>query len=95
VIRHGNYAVIGFEDAPSTPVCPALPSGRAAFELVSGDASAVLPTIGCTVVRAGLIAGGLLAVGRRDHLIRDSLAGAVAVELFVLGWALIEKGRQS
>lgn len=95
-MQYGGRQVVGFGDAGlAAPVCPALPSGRKAFDLVSGDMSALIPSIAFTAVRAGIIGVGLAVVGERRHLIRNAVAGAVAVEVFVLAWALYEKKVES
>lgn len=64
-----------------------LPSGTAAKALVRGDAGALGPVIGYTLLRAGLIGAGLYAAGDRQHLVQHAVAASVAVEIFVLIWA--------
>ena len=76
------------------PRCAALPSGQAAFDLVSGDRSCLLPVIGTTLARSALIGVGMAVAGERKHLVRNAVAGAVAVEGFVLIWALFKKENQ-
>lgn len=77
-----------------TKPCSALPSGQAAFDLVEGDTGALPRVVGFTVARAGLIALGMYALGgKRENLVRDSLAGACGIEVFVLAWALWRKGQ--
>jgi hypothetical protein len=43
------------------------------------------------VLRAGLIGGGLYAAGQREGLAKSAIAGSLAIELFVLGWAVSNK----
>ena len=72
---------------PPAPTCAALPSGQAAYGLVSGDWSCLVPVIGTMVARGALIGVGMAVSGERKHLLRNAAAGAVAVEGFVLLWA--------
>lgn len=67
--------------------CITLPSSDAAVTLVRGNiASGLVGVVASTVLRAALIAGGLYLVGQRDHLARNSLGAASAIEAFVLAW---------
>ena len=66
----------------------ALPSGRAAVDLVTGKPGGLVRTVGCTLGRAVLIGTGMWLGGKRDNLGRDAVAGALTIEAFVLGWAL-------
>lgn len=67
--------------------CITLPSSDAAVTLVRGNiASGVVGVVASTVLRAALIGGGLYLVGQRQHLVRNSLAAASAIEAFVLAW---------
>jgi hypothetical protein len=69
-------------------VCPAaLPSGTSAADLLSGDLRALPIAVAHTVVRAALIGTGLLVAGERVHVVRNAVAGSLAIETFVLGWA--------
>ncbi len=79
------------DETVQAPACAALPSGRAAYDLVDGDWSALAPVVGYTAARAALIAVGMVIAGEREHIIRNALAGAVGIEAFVLVWALIKK----
>jgi len=67
--------------------CPALPSGSSAVALVGGDWSALPTAVAHTVVRAALVGTGLLVAGERAHVVRNAIAGSLAIETFVLGWA--------
>ena len=73
-------------DPPAT--CPAaLPSGSSAAALLGGDWRALPLAVGHTIVRAALVGAGLYAVGERAHVVRNAVAGSLAIETFVLGWA--------
>lgn len=50
-----------------------------------------LGSIGSTLVRAGLCAAGLYAVGERRQLVAKSLASALTIEAFVLAWVTWRK----
>lgn len=88
------YLADGFlgETVQSRP-CAALPSGQAAYNLVSGDWSALMPVVGTAMARAALIGVGLAVVGERKHLVRNALGGAAAVEVFVLSWAVYKRNQ--
>lgn len=65
-----------------------LPSQDAAYRLVRGQANGLRDTVSCTLGRAALLSVGLAACGVRGRsLVQQSLAGAVAVEVFVLAWS--------
>ena len=67
--------------------CITLPSSDAAVTLVRGNiASGLVGVVASTVLRAGLIGGGLYLVGERKHLVRNALGAAAAIEAFVLAW---------
>lgn len=85
-IYRGGHPVQGFGLGEAT-TCPALPSGTCAVDLLRGDWSALPRVIGFTAARAALVSVGLLAVGEREHVVRNALGGALAIEGFVLAWA--------
>ena len=68
-----------------------LPSQDAAERFVRGEQGSALGVAMTTALRASLIAGGLYAVGQRKGVMRSALAGATAIEVFVLVWALAHK----
>ena len=88
---HGD--LIGILSAPPR-TCAALPSGQAAYDLVSGDWSAIVPVIGTYAARAALVGVGMAVAGERKHLVRNALAGAAAIEGFVLVWAVFKKSQE-
>jgi hypothetical protein len=49
--------------------------------------------VGHTIVRAALVGAGLVVAGERTHVIRNAVAGSLAIETFVLGWAAWLKAR--
>lgn len=77
---------------PDPAAAPALPSGRAAVDLVNGRPGGLTRTVGCTLGRAALIGTGMWISGKRENLGRDALAGALGIEAFVLAWALYRRG---
>ena len=68
------------------PECDTLPSAGSAAALVRGEEGAAPLVLWHTLVRAALIGVGLAVVGQRDHLVRNAIAGAAAVEVFVLAY---------
>lgn len=75
--------------------CITLPSSDAAVTLVRGNiASGVVGVLTSTALRAALISGGLYMVGAKEHLVRNSIAAASAIEAFVLAWVAIQNERQ-
>jgi|HubBroStandDraft_2_1064218.scaffolds.fasta_scaffold26404_2 hypothetical protein len=79
---------VGFGLGDACPVCPAaLPSGSSAAALLGGDVSALPAVVGSTIARAVLVGSGLIVAGERMHVVRNAVAGALAIEAFVLGWA--------
>jgi hypothetical protein len=85
-LSFGGRPVAGFA-LGQPPACAALPSGSSAVAVVSGDWSALPLAVAHTVLRAGLVGAGLLVAGERTHVIRNAIAGSLAIEAFVLGWA--------
>ena len=67
-----------------------LPSASAARAFVRGEAS-FMPVIGTTVLRAMLIGVGMYVVGERRNIVRNAMAGATAIEVFVMLWTLSEE----
>lgn len=68
-----------------------LPSAEAAKDFVAGDMRAFVPLVGTTLMRAALIGTGLYVAGQREGLAKSAIAGALAIEVFVLGWAFFNK----
>jgi hypothetical protein len=83
-----------FSLAESDPAT--LPSSDAVAALLDGKPGAIWGVAFSTVLRAGLIGAGMYAAGFRERqtILRGSIAGALAIELFVFGWVM-HKRRQS
>lgn len=86
-ISFGGRPVAGFGLGESLTCPAALPSGSSAAALLSGDMSALPLAVAHTVLRAGLVGAGLLVAGERTHVVRNAVAGSLAIEAFVLSWA--------
>lgn len=71
------------ESVPAT-----LPSSDAVAALLDGKPMALFGVVFSTALRAGLIGAGMYAAGFRDRrqLLRGSIGGALAIELFVFAW---------
>lgn len=71
-----------------------LPSGESASDFVEGKRGSAVRLVGHLLGRAVLLGAGLAVAGARDKdLVKYSLAGATAIEVFVLlyAWANKEK----
>ena len=67
-----------------------LPSASTVREFIRGEAG-FMPVLGTTVLRAMLIGAGMYAVGERKNIVRNAMAGATAIEVFVMLWTLSEE----
>jgi hypothetical protein len=67
-----------------------LPSGTSAKALVQGDMKALPEVVLHTALRAGLIGTGMYIAGARTDVVRNAVAGSLAIEAFVLLWMLRE-----
>jgi hypothetical protein len=61
-----------------------LPSVVAAERLVRGEPGGLMAVVSSTLGRAGIIFMGLFLAGERKHTFKYALAGAAAIEAFVL-----------
>lgn len=84
---HGFGISFGLADEPPSSCPAALPSGSSAANLLRGDWSALPAVVGYTAARAALSAVGLALVGERQHIVRNAVGSALAIEAFVLAWA--------
>jgi len=72
----------------------ASPSCYSATRLARGDARAVGEVLLHGAVRAALLAAGMAIAGHgTKYLMRDSIAGAVMLEVFLVGWAVHQDAR--
>lgn len=63
-----------------------LPSQQAVTDLLAGKPGALFQVVGTTLGRACLIGAGLYVAGERRNLERNALAGALAIEAFVVAF---------
>jgi hypothetical protein len=77
------------------PSCNSLPSSDAAADLVDGKPSGLWGVVTTGLGRAALISVGLYLAGEREHVVRNALAGALAIETFVLGYVAYKKHRET
>lgn len=71
----------------STELVPRLPSQDAAIHVAQGVDGGWIEAAGSTAFRALLISAGLYATGLRGtQLVKGAVAGALAIEVFVLGY---------
>lgn len=73
--------------------CDTLPSAQSAAALVRGESGSFVRVVGHTLLRAGLIGVGLAIAGEREKLVRYSVAGALGIEAFVIGYAYWQRRR--
>lgn len=71
---------------------PCAPGAENAQELLKGDSQALLKELFFLSERCLLVGAGLFLVGIRDKkLWQGALAGGLAVELFVLGYIVVNR----
>jgi hypothetical protein len=71
-----------------------LPSASTAADLLDGKPGALLGMIGCTLGRGILVATGVYLAGfRGKQLIKASLAAALAIEGYVLAYAIYDRSK--
>jgi len=63
------------------------PPTDAARRMLDGELGGLVESAAWTLGRAGLIAAGMHLAGERGDLWRQAVAGSLAVEAFVVGWA--------
>lgn len=79
---------------PQTEQLADLPSADAAKRLIDGEPDALLAVVGTTLLRSMLIGAGMAAAGAdKNQVVKQAVAASVAVEIFVLGWFWLEKGK--
>jgi len=87
MIAIGGRPVPGFGVGDPPACAAALPSGTSAARLIAGDASALPLAVLHTALRAALVGSGLYLAGERANVVRNAVAGSLAIESFVLAWA--------
>lgn len=88
-VARGGFPVAGFAlGEPPACAAAALPSGTSAAALVGGDWRALPTAVLHTALRAALVGTGLYVAGERAHVVRNAVAGSLAIEAFVLAWAV-------
>jgi hypothetical protein len=71
-----------------------LPSGESAEALVNGEPGAATTAVMHWLGRSAIIGIGMAAAGERDSIVPQALAGAAAIEVSVLVWALQQKAKR-
>lgn len=69
---------------PTGSFTTTLPSVVAAEDFLKGKPGGLMSVVSSTAGRAGIIFAGLYLAGERKRLLRYAVAGALAIELFVL-----------
>lgn len=76
-------------------VCVTMPSAAAARDFVIGAPNSLGPLLLSYAGRTAVVAAGMAAAGKRDHLWRDAFAGTAVVELALLGYFCLDQNRHS
>lgn len=77
------------------PVCASMPSATAARDFMAGVPGSVPHLLVSYAGRAAIVAAGMYAAGKREHLARDAAAGAALIELSLLTYFGFEQNRNS
>lgn len=80
---------------PSTELAttPTLPSAGSALAFVRGDPGALPVVVFHMAARAAIIGAGLYVAGTRRNIVRTALVSSMAIETFVLCWAVYQNTR--
>jgi hypothetical protein len=89
--RHEVQTLSGLEQIHETT----LPSVASAEDFWNGNPGGLMGVIVSTALRAGLVGVGLAIAGERKNLVKYSLAGALAIEAFVLTSVKYQLNKQS
>lgn len=76
------------QSAQRAALPPALPSASSALALARGEPGALPVVVVHTALRAGIIGAGLYVSGQRRNIVRTALVSSMAIEAFVLCWAM-------
>jgi hypothetical protein len=68
-----------------------LPSAESAAALVRGEDGSITHVLRDVALRGVLVGVGMAIFGERKHLIRNALAGSLAIEGFVLIYQLAKR----
>jgi hypothetical protein len=80
-------------ESAATKMTPTLPSAGSAMAFVRGEPGAFPVVALHTLLRAGIIGAGLYVAGTRRNIVRTSLVSSLAIEAFVLCWAVHQNNR--
>jgi hypothetical protein len=72
--------------SPLAPVCVPMPSATAARDFFLGTPGSLVHLILSYAGRTAIVAGGMYAAGKRDHVLRDAAAGTAIIEAAVLAY---------
>lgn len=83
------------DSAAAARSAPSLPSASSALAFVRGEPGAFPVVALHTLVRAGIIGTGLYVAGTRRNLFRTAIVSSLAIETFVICWAIHQNNRAS
>lgn len=87
--------MLATQTAQSAALPPALPSASSALAFARGEPGALPLVVLHTLLRAGIIGAGLYVAGTRRNLARTAIVSSLAIETFVLCWAVHQNNRAS
>lgn len=71
-----------------------VPSGRSAKSLIKGEEGAIKVVAMHWLGRSAIVGTGIYLAGGREGLVKQSLAGAAAIEVSLLAWAAAQKKKK-
>jgi len=71
------------EQFPQVELLKAAPSKEAIVKFLNKEKNAIQDVVVTMGARSLLIAAGIALLGSRDHVIRNSIAGSVAIEAYL------------
>jgi hypothetical protein len=83
------------QSAQEASLPPALPSASSALALARGEPGALPVVVAHTALRAGIIGVGLYVSGQRQRVVRTAFVSSLAIEAFVLCWAMWQNNRRA
>jgi len=76
-------------------VCVPMPSAESARAWMAGAPDSLVPLLLSYAGRTAVVAAGMYAAGKRQHLWRDAAAGTAVIELVLLSYFNAEQNRKT
>lgn len=71
-------------EMPTAPVCVTMPSANSARDFMAGTPGSLTRLVVSYLGRTAIVAAGMAAAGKREHLWRDAAAGTAIIEAMIL-----------